>query len=208
MRPSRARGTAVPRPGSRGRPASSSPWACPAGPGPRIAPASSCSGPLATMTMRTPAGMERRSSSVPSHRSRQPRQSAERKRRRTGSASPHNRDVDRGARGIDPLNVDGRGGRVVPVGGDGAEPTQELRRRWIVHEIRDCAPGSSRSTRSVTVAPMAPSPRRRRARRCCDHGRTSDRPPRRRGGTGRSSPPPRARRRRCSDGTPSSSATS
>ena len=81
----------------------------------------------------------------PSHRSRQPRQSAERKRSRTGAAASTTSIRHGAPSGATPTTSCGRVVGWSGVGGDGAEPAQDLRRR-LAHGTFDGAPGSSSSS--------------------------------------------------------------
>ena len=108
----------------------------------RSRPASSSPGPLVTTARRAAPPRPACSSARPSHRSRQPRQPAERKRSRTGAAASTTSTPAGDAVGVDAHRRRAGGCAGGPaVGGDGAEPAQDLGRR-LGHGTFDGAPGS------------------------------------------------------------------
>ena len=160
----RRSGTAGRRPGSPGSASllitSSRPGVVGASPA-RAVMASGLSSPGLRVTTTRRAAPARPSCSAvrPSHRSRQPRQAAERNRSRTGAADSTTairQGVPSGAHADD---VVGRGGGVVGVGRDGPEPAQNLGRR-LVHGTFDDSPGSASSSPVISTT-LRPWPHQR-----------------------------------------------
>ena len=114
---------------------------------------------MVTTTRRAAPARPACSSGRPSQRSRQPRQSAERNRSRTGAAASTTSMRQRRAVGRDADDVVGRGGRVVGVGRDGPEPAQDVGRR-LGHGTFDGAPGSSSSSPVISTT-LRPWPHQR-----------------------------------------------
>ena len=94
---------------------------------------------------------------MPSHRSRQPWQLDERKRRTHRFTRSHDPDGPSSAGRVHALDVAAGGRRVIPVGRDGTQPAQQLggRRHLVGHVTREACARllMLRFTRTVDVAP-------------------------------------------------------
>ncbi len=137
----------------------STPWRPGASPA-RAATAAGSSSPglLVTTASRAREPRPACSSARPSHRSRQPRQSAERNRSRAGAAVLHHVDPAGRPSGRDALDVTRAGGGRAGRGRDGTQPAQDVGRR-LGHGTFDGAP--ARCSSSMISTTLRPWPHQR-----------------------------------------------